>query len=278
METDYIDFFNRFEKEYELIKHASSDIILASAEIISLIDKKLKVINRWLIEYNFETKEQEIHFFKELKPSLIAKLIFHKSILKISTSLPPSKKDKKKLYQKAILKITEYTINNKSFYEYYRAKSSFNDLNYFTRHTRLDLLHDECYLINHDTRYCSPNEYKVAKFIANDMLTIYLESKIDELNGVTPTHSPITNSPLNWTASKVDLVELIYGLKFSGAINTGNTDVKELAFHFGKLFNIDIDESIYRTYTDIKARKNLRTKFLNTISESLNFKLNEEDY
>ncbi len=32
----------------------------------------------------------------------------------------------------------------------------------------------------------------------------------------------MVKSLLNWTASKIDLIELVYALKVSGEINTGN--------------------------------------------------------
>lgn len=277
MELNYINFFSQFENEYETLKRSSSDILQLSPLMIILIDKKLKVINNWLKKYEFESTQHEIYFFKELKPSLVAKLIFYKSLLKITSTLPPTKKDKKKHFQKALDKINEYTVNNKEFYEYHRVKSTYKDRDYFTRQAEIDLLKEDSWVINYDYRYCTSHEYNLAVIISNDMLSQYLESKLDELNGKLSFQTS-SQSPLNWTGSKVDLVELIYALQQSRVINAGNMDVKELAVHFGKLFNVEIDDSIYRTYSDIKARKTIRTKFLNALSENLNLKLDEEDF
>ena len=66
-------------------------------------------------------------------------------------------------------------------------------------------------------------------------------------------------------------------LKHAGLINNGNTEVKELATHLGKVFNIELEDNIYRIYQDIKSRKTVRTKFLNKLADNLNNKLNEED-
>jgi hypothetical protein len=197
--------------------------------------------------------------------------------LKITSSLPPAKKDKKKHYQKALAKIYAYTLNNKGFYEYYRSKSTFKDADYFTRHDQIDLLHEDCWVINNDVRYCTSYEYKTALIIANDMLTHYLETALDELNGVRSSHALNDISTLNWSCSKVDFAEHVYSLVHSGVINAGKVEVKELAFHLGRLFNVKIDDSIYRIYADIKARKNIRTKFLHTLIENFNRKLDEED-
>jgi hypothetical protein len=63
----------------------------------------------------------------------------------------------------------------------------------------------------------------------------------------------------------------------SGAINGGNIDIKELAICFGKMLNMDIEDNLYRAYLDIKSRKTIQTKFLNTITENLNRKMNEDE-
>jgi hypothetical protein len=82
---------------------------------------------------------------------------------------------------------------------------------------------------------------------------------------------------MNWTGNKIDLTEVIYALHHQKVINGGNIEIKELATYFGKVFNIDLEETIYRNYTDIKNRKNVKTKFLNHLSEDLNIKIIEEE-
>jgi len=63
----------------------------------------------------------------------------------------------------------------------------------------------------------------------------------------------------------------------SGTINGGNSDIKELAICFGKMLNIDVEDNLYRAFLDIKSRKTIQTKFLTTITENLNRKINEDE-
>lgn len=95
MEVNYINYFNEFEREYEVLKNTSNDILATSLEIIHYIEKKLKEIYKWLKKYVFQTPQDEIYFFKELKPRMVSKLLYYKELLKLETSLPPSKKNKK---------------------------------------------------------------------------------------------------------------------------------------------------------------------------------------
>ena len=42
MEVNYINYFNEFEKEYEVLKNTSDDVLSISLEIIHYIEKKLQ--------------------------------------------------------------------------------------------------------------------------------------------------------------------------------------------------------------------------------------------
>lgn len=81
---------------------------------------------------------------------------------------------------------------------------------------------------------------------------------------------------LNWTASKTALIELIYALHAQDVFENGNADIKLIAKSFESFCNIDLVD-FYRTYLELKNRKLNRTKFLNTMHESLLKKMDEQD-
>ena len=270
-------FFQELERDFVLLKSSESNTIVGCQKIIYFLEKKLKLLNKWLKNYSFDCEKNEIYFFKELKPSLISKILFYQNVLKIESTLPPGKKAKRKHYIKSINKLSEHTRENRDFYEYYRSRATYNDHKYFVRRPYKDILRDDPMQLFFDSKISTSHEYQVAILIGSDMLVNYLERKIDEINdknGAANFRDPINYS---WSGSKIDLVELIYALKHSGLINNGNTEVKELATHLGKVFNIELEDNIYRIYQDIKLRKTVRTKFLNKLADNLNQKLNEED-
>lgn len=270
-------FFQELERDFVLLKSSESNTIVRCQKIISFLEKKLKKLNKWVKNYSFECQKEEIYFFKELKPSLISKILFYQNVLKIESTLPPGKKAKKKHYIKAINKLSEQTRENRDFYEYYRARATYNDHIYFIRRPYKDIFRDDPMQLYFDSKISTSHEYQVAKLISSDMLVNYLERKIDEINQKTGAAN--FRDPVNytWSGTKIDLVELIYALKHTGLINNGNIDVKELATHLGNVFNIELEDSIYRIYQDIKLRKTVRTKFLNKLADNLNQKLDEED-
>lgn len=83
-------------------------------------------------------------------------------------------------------------------------------------------------------------------------------------------------SRLFWTANKTDLIELIYALQSSGAINSGTADIKEMATACELLFNIDLGD-YYRTYLEIRSRKTNQTKFLDKMKDSLVTRMESAD-
>jgi hypothetical protein len=277
MEVNYINYFNEFEKEYELLKKTSDDVLSISLEIIQYIEKKLKEIHKWLKKHVFLSVQEEIYFFKELKPKMVSKLIYYKALLKLASTSPQTKKNRRKQYEKLLSGIHQYSVCNKEFYEYYRSRSSHKDEDHFVRHSYKDIIKYDCYLINYDSKLSTSHDYNVATIIANDLFAIHLENKLDELDSKNISQNSSIDRRFNWTGSKVDLTEMVYGFQASGCINNGNIDLKEFAIFLGTMFNVEIDSNLYGNYSDIKSRKVSKTRFINTMSEKLIEKMDDED-
>jgi hypothetical protein len=73
---------------------------------------------------------------------------------------------------------------------------------------------------------------------------------------------------------KIDVVELIYALHASGAINHGDADLKEIQEAFELIFKCKIDD-LYRSFHDIVNRKKEQVKFVNVLEYYLKNRLDE---
>ncbi len=80
-----------FEHELSLILNTHSDEVEKAKKIIIFIEDILKQLTDWLKHHVFETIQEEIKFFKEIKPNIVAKLIFYKEILLLVATLPLDK-------------------------------------------------------------------------------------------------------------------------------------------------------------------------------------------
>ena len=54
MEVSYINYLSEFEKEYEVLKNASDDVLTVSLEILYYIEIKLKQLYKWLKNHVFK--------------------------------------------------------------------------------------------------------------------------------------------------------------------------------------------------------------------------------
>ncbi|WP_449384908.1 RteC domain-containing protein [Chryseobacterium shandongense] len=123
-----------------------------------------------------------------------------------------------------------------------------------------------------DKNFSTSHDYKVAKIIANDLIQIYLE---DQLNNINHKKSS-DGSSLNWTESKTALTELIYALHSQGVFDNGNADIKVIAKTFESTFNISLGD-FYHTFMELKSRKINRTKFLDSLCDALIKKMDEKE-
>ena len=272
------EFFCKIDSEILTIETTISPPICQAKHLSKYLEEKLNELFTRLENYNFISIEEEIYFFKELKSRLTSKYIYYHKIIEIESNAPTtSKKLKIKYYKQVIAECHLASKKDNEFFKYYRSGFTHNDHLYFTRNGTKQSINKHITRIFIDAKRCSLYDYNVATILANDKLSEYYEEKIEQINNSVNIKSQPLQSNLNWTGTKVDLVELVYALHNSKIVNTGNVDVKELAAYLGKMFNVDIEDNVYRFYQDIKSRKAVKTKFLNTIAENLNQKMVDED-
>lgn len=270
-------FFCEFELEIEKIKNKTIDPICQAKEVIQYIELKLKELFKWLKKYIFNSVEDEIHFFKELKIKITSKYILYKKILEIELKSPSNSKKLKIRHLKKALDICyQFSKKDKEFYKYFRSGSSYNDHLYFIRNLGKQIINSDEILINFDKKLCTSHDLKLATIIANDILEIYLEEKIEQISNSCNTKHSAVKSKLTWTGTKIEMVELIYSLYYQKIFNGGKVEIKEIAEEFSRAFNIQLDNSIYRCFSDIKNRPDPKGKFLNGLSLNLDENINNE--
>lgn len=229
----------------------------------------------------FKDNQDEINFFKNTKPKICADFIYYSTQIQYLHSKPNSTNSILKNYIKNKLKKLESKKRkNLEFYRYYKQSSSYYDHLYFLRENKQLELFSADISFYLDTEFYTSHDTLVAEVIAYDLLTNFYKKEINKLKnislGVFNDDLKFDNVESSWTASKTDLVELIYALKVSKAINNGNVNTKELTTLLCNVFNIDIPNS-YKTFSEIKNRSQERTKFLNKLTSSLKEKLEYDD-
>ncbi len=245
-----------------------SDPIQLSEKLIEVTLLKISKLRAFVKEKGFDKPEDEIHFFKVLKPKIVSKLIYYNAIYKIETRRPyGGERSIKKYLNNELSKLKRFFDNNLEFYKYYRTNSSYLDHKYFIRGNFDIKLNLDTFFFESDQTFSTSHDYKVSKIIANDLIQVYLE---DQLLSIKRFPDLKENKPqkVKWTASKSALVELIYALSAYGAFNNGASDIKIISRLFETMFNIELGD-IYHTYLEIRNRKINKVKFIDELKEEL---------
>ena len=264
------NLFQLEEKLKELSLEIDEPIFLSEIAIKTTLDC-LTELKKFILERRFKNDEEEIYFFKCLKPQILSKLIYYNAIFKIETKKPfGCEKTLRKYLHKELEKLKRFFDNNLEFYKYYRTNSTYLDHKYFVRGKHDIKLSLDTFYFEADHNFSTSHDYKVAKIIANDLIQVYLEDQLYKVprKSVTPS--------VNWTGSKTALTELIYALYSQGVCDNGNADIKLIARTFEIAFNIDLGD-FYHTFMELKLRKINRTKFIDSLRDALIRKMDEQD-
>ncbi|MET3981790.1 hypothetical protein ABIB62_004406 [Mucilaginibacter sp. UYP25] len=242
---------------------------------IILCKKAMAKLKNYIASYNFESVEDETHFFKIVKPQFYSKYIYFINVYNFMMQKPLGGEDILKDYiNYELADIKRFFDHNQAFYQYYRSGSTQMDEIYFTRgsfdvHVELeDFEEDELYSTSHD--------YKLSKIIANEKYQDYLNLELQKiLNHEDESQEIGIELPLTWTFNKTDLVELIYALVALGVFNNGNSEIKSVVSFFQTVFHVDLG-AYYHKYTDITRRKKERTAFLDKLKLALLRRIDEK--
>lgn len=275
----------RYNEELRKTESLLDQLAVETDEPIILAEKGLHIVKDCLdkvrdqvLKNGFSDTEAEIHFFKTIKPKFVSRLIYHNKVYNIETHRPNgSVKVKRKYLQKELNKLKNYFDENLDFYRYYRTGSTYLDHKYFLRGKQDIRLNLDAYIYESDPEFCTSHDFTISRVLANDLLQVYLENELTKLDFQINRGNDklMSKNTIHWTGSKVSLVELIYALHATGSFNHGNTDIKTIAAHLEKVFDIELGE-YYRTYLELKYRNN-PTRFLDHLREALERKIEEDD-
>ena len=262
------------------LAHAEHDEPIKYAEqAIKILISILEQLKTFSVKYKFASKDDEIEFFKHLKPQFVYKLIYYNEIYNIETNTPyGGEKVLRKFYNLELEKLKTYFDDNLDFYRYYRTGNTCLDKKYFLRGKHDIRLTLDSFYFQADHRFTTSHDFKVAQIMANDLIQVYLEGEIHKLEKrmVPINTSDLTLGKQKWTGSKVALVELIYALHAEGVFNNGSSDLKDVAEFFEHTLNVDLGQ-FHRTFLEIRMRKSDRTKFLNSLRDSVLKRMDEAD-
>ncbi|MCW3072882.1 MAG: hypothetical protein JWO44_2772 [Bacteroidetes bacterium] len=265
------NLFTVLNKRLNAICIEEGNILKREKKSIELCITILTELKARVIKKGFASKEEEIDFFKNIKPGFESQLKYHAALFELERLKPHgSIAAKRSYFEKKLKEIHNKVQTDLEFYTYYKTGSMHFDDLFFTRclsNFQLAIQHS---VFDVDMNFRTSHDNKVAEILANEQLIKYIETELDKLETIPPAEvKSVQNSKqqLKWTDSKVALIELIYALHSSGSLNKGVLDLKELVLALSLLLNVELGD-FYRTWAEIKIRKE-PTRYLDSLKVNL---------
>ncbi|MDW3192735.1 MAG: RteC domain-containing protein [Cytophagales bacterium] len=217
------------------------------------------------------TEQEQITFFKHIKPLFSSELLFLGLVLRYYQGKPKNNPKGVRVY----IKDTRGSVNTllaqyQELHNYIEFKSIHLDQLYFSHRLYEARLHGSL-IIPIDPQFSSPADPTLSLILANEKFLQFLRQEyalVADTNGSSNGKS--RKSP-KWLGSKTEFVLMLYALIYYGIIDM---ELNVLSTHAQQFFNIEID-NIYRTFNDIKRKKD-PTEFLDKLKDNLNERIREE--
>lgn len=233
-----------------------------------------------ILREGFKNDADEIEFFRDIKPQILAQLIYYNEVFRMETICPV--KDGR-MYHKFFMsqlqqlkqEFKEYVCGC-HFYRYYKSGRNDRDHEYFLRGkiNYRDGLSSYVFEIDHE--FSTYYDSKAARIMANELIYNYLNDKISpEQNAGSVPNNAESAKDIFWTDSKNALIELIYALYASGVISHGKIGIRKITTVFQILFRIPLGD-IHHSFHRMKDRAGTRTSFLDHLKFSLEQYMDKE--
>lgn len=269
--------YTQLKEEIAKIQATETDPFKTLSAILKCTRVALRELKDYILKNQFKDEAEQIYFFKHIKPKFYCLHIFYLEKYNIETSIPAGDADTLKNFYRDELKAVRRFFQHIYFhYQYYRLGATELDGLYFVRGVKVQsVLIPE--VPEPDPEFSTSCDYLFAKIKAYELLQDYLLKALQRLDPSLTSIPPEQEAfELKWTGDKVNLVEVIYALYFTGQFNNGNADVAVILRFMEKHFQIDLSRA-YRDFTDIRNRKvSSPTRFIDQMRESIHKRVDDD--
>lgn len=128
------DLKESMERGLRTIEADESEVLRRAYLTGKMLEELLARLKAFIVEYVFRSEEEEITFFKEIKPRFLSKLLFCLNVYHIEINKPMGSWElQSAYYNKELDNIADYFRKRLDFYHYYRSGATHRDGIYFRR-------------------------------------------------------------------------------------------------------------------------------------------------
>lgn len=276
----YDTIVKRIEIQECKITLNTEKVIEEAHQMTNVLKELLNETKDLVSEKGFLDKNEEIKFFKDIKPQILGKLIFYNKVYRIEISCPAKGGEIYTRYfeqeqEKLNKEFKEYFIDS-DFYRYIKSGRTDLDEKYF-RLGQIDIMDGlNSYVFEIDPQFSTYYDYKVAHIHADDLLYNYIQQRLNPEDKSSFILQIGETKDILWTQTKNALIELIYALHAVDAISHGKLGIRKISGVFQVLFHISLND-LHNSFHRMKTRSGSRTLFIDQLKYSLEEYMDKED-
>ncbi|MGB3108274.1 RteC domain-containing protein [Sphingobacterium siyangense] len=266
------NLYSAMLKQLDEINGSLRDSIKNLGESLLLIKSTVTSLRQYIRNHPFINDQQEISFFKYTKPRFAAWQIYCVELNNIISSVPIGTDEMIKEYYENELSIIDRFFKVYAFYyQYYLKNEISNDQRFFLRRKASPF--PPCSeLMANDPDFSTELDHLFSLFKGNEMLRDFIIRRIKILTEESNKRfmvDVIAKRNRSWSGDKVELIEIAYGIYYTGRINNGRAEIADIVQWLEDSLDVDLSQA-YRMFVDIRRRKTVSyTKYLDEMREAI---------
>jgi RteC protein len=257
----------------ELLKSKETDNPLERLKAaLKAIEQAITALRQFIEENKFRDDQEEIEFFKNIKPEILALKIEEGMRYNLTFNKPIGTNDiQLKYYEEELSVLQSFFRMNSFHYQYYKNRFKDLDASYFLRSAG-PLPIPLAEIPESGDEFSTPMSYLFAKFIANEHAQYFILEQMTDLKYTAlnpPQKAKGNTGDLIWTGDAINIIEIAYGIWLTGQLNNGNASLTQIVRWLEANLKVTIG-NIQSRFAEISSRKRLSpTKFLDQIKETI---------
>ncbi|WP_343566270.1 RteC domain-containing protein [Sphingobacterium sp.] len=243
MENFTATLLSQLAEDLKRIAVISENKLQQAERSFKAADKAISTLKTFIANYTFKNSEEEIRFFKEIKPEFQKELFYNEEVLFIESNCPlGSSKAKKVFIERTLNRIEAYFEKHSYLYNYCRSGETSLDTTFFVRSPKPIPLTPVSYS-DIDPEFSNPHSYKVAKLKAFEQLRQYLfgiQQNHVTAESITDDSLREGKHKLVFTGPPAALEEVLFAMNEKGWFNFGNVPASRLFHAFESLLDIKL--------------------------------------